>query len=92
MTSSGSTHLPQDYSLTDPQSIAKVVKHSNVVINLVGRDYETRNFKFGDVHVDGAKVIAEAAQAAGVKRLIHFSALNAEVDSPSRFLQSKVRW
>ncbi len=80
----------QDYRLTDAKSIAKAVKHSNVVINLVGRDYETRNFKFSDVHVDGARLIAEAAQEAGVKRLIHFSALNANVDSPSKFLQSKV--
>ena len=32
----------QDYSLRDPESIMKVIKHSNVVINLVGRDYETR--------------------------------------------------
>ena len=35
-------------------------------------------------------MIAEASRAAGVKRLIHFSALNADVNSPSRFLQSKV--
>ena len=32
----------KDYSLRDPESIMKVMKHSNVVINLVGRDYETR--------------------------------------------------
>lgn len=32
----------QDYSLRDPESIMKVIKHSNVVINLIGRDYETR--------------------------------------------------
>ena len=50
-----------------------------------------RNFKYRDVHVDGARVIAEASRAAGVKRLIHFSALNADANSPSRFLQSKVR-
>lgn len=38
-----SLSLPlQDYSLRDPASIMKAVKHSNVVINLVGRDYETR--------------------------------------------------
>ena len=50
-----------------------------------------RNFKFGDVHIDGARVIAEASQAAGVERLVHFSALNADKDSPSKFLQSKAR-
>ena len=35
-------------------------------------------------------MIAEASRVAGVKRLIHFSALNADANSPSRFLQSKV--
>lgn len=49
-----------------------------------------RNFKFSDVHVAGARSIAEACSAAGVKRLIHFSALGASRDSPSAFLRSKV--
>ena len=48
-----------------------------------------RNFSFRDVHVDGARAIAEAARLSGVERFIHFSALNASVDSPSKFLQSK---
>ena len=48
-----------------------------------------RNFSFGDVHIDGARAIAEAARLSGVERFIHFSALNASVDSPSKFLQSK---
>ena len=49
-----------------------------------------RNFDFNDVHVDGARLIAKAAKTAGVERLIHVSALNADVNSPSKFLQSKV--
>jgi len=43
------------------------------------------------VHNTGARVIAKAAKEAGVKRLIHVSALNASEDSPSKFLQSKVK-
>lgn len=46
------------YSLNDVESIKKAVKYSNVVVNLVGRDWETKNFKFEDVHVDGARKIA----------------------------------
>jgi len=46
------------YNLEDPASIRDAVKHSNVVINLVGRDFETKNFKFKDVHVNGAERIA----------------------------------
>ena len=48
-----------------------------------------RNFSFADIHIDGARAIAQAARLAGVKRLIHFSALNASADSASKFLQSK---
>lgn len=50
--------LFQFYSLNDINSIKKAVKYSNVVVNLVGRDWETKNFKFDDVHVEGARNIA----------------------------------
>lgn len=65
------------YYLRDEESIAKSIKYSNVVINLVGRDWETRNFKFDDVHVEGARTLARIAKKAGVERFIHLSALNA---------------
>lgn len=56
--------------------LSKAMKHSNVVINLVGRDWETKNFKFEDVNVAGARRIARIARECGVKRLVHFSSLN----------------
>ena len=34
--------VPQFYSSKDYDSIYQCVKHSNVVFNLTGRDYETR--------------------------------------------------
>lgn len=52
--------------------------------------FSYRNFSFDDIHATGARVIAKAAKEAGVKRLIHVSALNASEESPSKFLQSKV--
>lgn len=48
-----------------------------------------RNFKFNDVHVKGAKAIAEISEAAGVSRLVHVSHLNADPNSKSAFLRSK---
>lgn len=65
------------------------VRHSSIVYNLVGRNYETKNFSFNDVHVDGAARIAAAAREAGVPRLVHVSHLNASADSPSAFYRSK---
>lgn len=46
------------FDIRDEESIAKAVRYSNVVINLVGRDYETKNFKFNDVNVEGPRRIA----------------------------------
>jgi NADH dehydrogenase (ubiquinone) 1 alpha subcomplex subunit 9 len=65
------------YDLRDEESIYKAIQYSNVVINLVGRDWETRNFSFNDVHVKGARTLARLAKEAGVEKFIHVSALNA---------------
>lgn len=70
--------LFQPYHLQDEESIRKAVKYSNVVINLVGRDWETKNFKFNEVHVEGARRIARISREMGVERLIHVSALNVD--------------
>ncbi|XP_014256435.1 NADH dehydrogenase [ubiquinone] 1 alpha subcomplex subunit 9, mitochondrial-like [Cimex lectularius] len=88
--------LFQPYYLRDEESIYKCVQYSNVVINLVGRDWETKNFSFHDVHVKGARSIAKMAKKAGVETFVHVSALNAtEYPEPymlkggSKFLASK---
>lgn len=67
-----------------------------MVINCIGANYETRNFSFNDVHVEGPRLIARLARECGVKKLIHFSSLNASPDpqkvfQKSKFLTSKVR-
>uniref|UniRef100_A0A1A9UR98 NADH dehydrogenase [ubiquinone] 1 alpha subcomplex subunit 9, mitochondrial n=1 Tax=Glossina austeni TaxID=7395 RepID=A0A1A9UR98_GLOAU len=84
------------YDLRDVKAIRTACKYSNVVINLVGREYETKNFKFKDVHVDGARRIARICREMGVERLIHVSALNVDpepeshiISGGSKFLRSK---
>lgn len=90
--------LFQQFNLMDEESIRKSVKHSNVVINLIGRDWETRNFSFDDVHVEGARRLARICREMGVERFIHVSSLNASPDPEpillkegSNFLKSKYR-
>ncbi|KAJ3568111.1 hypothetical protein NP233_g5929 [Leucocoprinus birnbaumii] len=78
-----------EWDLRDEKQIAECVRHSDIVFNLVGRDYETKNFKFGDVNVDGAERIARICAEEGVPRLVHISHLNASASSPSRFYQTK---
>jgi NADH dehydrogenase (ubiquinone) 1 alpha subcomplex subunit 9 len=50
-----------------------------------------RNYKFADVHEEGARRIARIAYQAGVSRFVHMSHLNAVEDSKSRYYQSKAR-
>lgn len=47
------------YNLRDEKAIKEAMKYSNVVVNLVGSQWETKNFTFDDVHVDGARLIAK---------------------------------
>jgi NADH dehydrogenase (ubiquinone) 1 alpha subcomplex subunit 9 len=65
------------FHLRDADSIRKCIKYSNVVINLIGRDWETKNFTFHEVHVEGARRLARLCKEANVEHFIHVSALNA---------------
>lgn len=84
------------FFLSDEESCRKVMKYSNVVINLIGREWETKNYDFDAVHVKGARQIARLARESGVEKLIHFSSLNASPKPQpiwnkqgSKFLRSK---
>jgi len=81
--------VPMGWDIRDPDRIAECVRHSDVVYNLVGRDYETKNFTFNDVHVTGAQRIAEVCHANSVSRLIHVSHLDANKNSSSQLYRSK---
>ncbi|KAI5126096.1 NADH dehydrogenase [ubiquinone] 1 alpha subcomplex subunit 9, mitochondrial [Manis pentadactyla] len=70
-------------------SIQRAVKHSNVVINLVGREWETKNFDFEDVFVKIPQTIAQVSKEAGVEKFIHVSHLNADIRSSSRYMRNK---
>ena len=37
------------FRVLDDETIRKAVKHSNIVINLLGKRFETKNFSFEDV-------------------------------------------
>ncbi|PWN40506.1 putative NADH2 dehydrogenase 40K chain [Ceraceosorus guamensis] len=81
--------VPLEWDIRSDEQIEECLRHSDVVFNLTGRNYETKNFSFNDVHVSGAQRIAGVADACGVSRLIHVSHLNADKNSPSAFLRTK---
>ena len=60
--------------------------YSNVVINLIGKEWGTRNFSLQEVHVDGPARLARIAREMGVERFIHISHINAREDPQVRSL------
>jgi NADH dehydrogenase len=76
-------------SLHHEGSIAAAVAGVDAVVNLVGVLYERGSQGFADIHVDGAARVARAAKAAGVRTLVHMSALGADPASPAAYGRSK---
>lgn len=68
-----------------PQSVARAVAGSDIVINLVG----VLSGDFDAVHQDGAANVAKAAAEAGARALVHVSAIGADAQSPSAYGRSK---
>lgn len=75
--------------VTRPDQVAAAVNGADCVVNLVGILYEFGRRTFRNIHVDGAAHVAAAAKAAGVKRLVHVSAIGAARDSPALYGRTK---
>lgn len=75
--------------INNPEDVAMALKGADVAINLVGILFETGGRKFQAMHVDGARNIAQAATAAGVKQLVHVSAIGADADSKALYARTK---
>lgn len=72
------------------QSVDRAVEGSAFVVNCVGILFESGRNSFDAVQDFGGRAVAEAARAAGAK-LVHVSALGADVDSQSSYARSKGR-
>lgn len=70
--------------------LPELLRGCTAAVNLVGILNENRAGDFQRVHVELAERFLRACQAAGVPRLLHMSALNANVhEKRSRYLRSK---
>lgn len=82
--------VPMKYDPRDENSIKAAMAKANVVINLIGREYETRNYSFEEVNHFMAEQLAGIAQEhGGIMRFIQVSCLGASSSSPSRMLRAK---
>ncbi|KAG9245861.1 putative NADH-ubiquinone oxidoreductase 39 kDa subunit [Calycina marina] len=80
-----------EYDIRNTQSLEESVRHSDVVYNLVGREYPTKNFDLEDVHVEGTERIADAVAKYDIDRFIQVSSYNADPNSSSEFFSTKGR-
>jgi uncharacterized protein YbjT (DUF2867 family) len=71
--------------VTDAESVRRAVGDSFAVINLVG----ILKGSFHDIHVTGARNVAEAAREAGAEALVHVSAIGADPKSQSAYGRTK---
>lgn len=94
------------FSGRDEDTIWESVQHSDIVVNMIGKHFETKhavptrrsdgtlsrvNYNFEEVHVDIPKRIAAVSKAAGVKAFVHLSSLSACASSVSQWSQSKAK-
>uniref|UniRef100_A0A803PGG9 ABC-type xenobiotic transporter n=1 Tax=Cannabis sativa TaxID=3483 RepID=A0A803PGG9_CANSA len=82
--------VPMKYNPRDESSVKAVMAKANVVVNLIGKDYETRNYSFEEVNHHMAEQLATIAKEhGGIVRFLQVSCLGSSASSPSRLLRAK---
>ncbi|WP_439518277.1 complex I NDUFA9 subunit family protein [Hydrogenophaga sp.] len=74
----------------DPAQLLALMEGHDAVVNLVAILHGSEA-AFEKVHVELPLALAEACTSAGVRRLVHISALGVSLDAPSRYQRSKAR-
>jgi NADH dehydrogenase len=81
--------VPLRAPLQQPEAVRAALRGSDAAVNLAGILHQSGRQRFAGVHVEGARLIAEAAAAEGIERLLHLSALGASETSPAAYARSK---
>jgi uncharacterized protein YbjT (DUF2867 family) len=76
-------------SLHDEARLRAALEHVDAVVNLAGILAERGARTFEAVHHQGPALLGRLAKAAGVKHVVHVSALAADPASPSAYARSK---
>ena len=76
-------------NVRNPASVARALAGAEACVNLVGVLWESGRQKFQSIHMMGARNVAKAAADAGVKHLVHVSAIGADVDAVAKYARTK---
>jgi uncharacterized protein YbjT (DUF2867 family) len=79
-----------EVNIHDPVALATLVAGHDAVVNLIAILHGDEA-AYERAHVEFPQKLAAACQQAGVKRLVHVSALGAAADGPSMYQRSKAR-
>ena len=79
-----------EIDLNDSAALAALVAGHDAVVNLIAILHGSEE-AFQKVHVQWPLTLMRACKAAGVRRVVHISALGAATDSASRYQRSKAR-
>ena len=81
--------VPMRVDLRDEGLVQDAVRGADAVVNLVGILFERGRQTFVEIQARGPGRIARAAVAAGVKRMVHVSAIGADPTSPALYGRTK---
>ena len=78
-------------NIFNPEDVKQVLKDCDFAINLVGILYETRKQKFDQIHSQFSHLLSNLCSEAGIKNLVHISALGVKEKHTSLYMQSKLQ-
>jgi len=84
----GQIHLFKG-NVHDDESVAQALNGADTAINLTGVLFGHGEQSFEAIHVDAARRIGRLAREAGVKSLVHISAIGADPNAEAHYAQSK---
>jgi uncharacterized protein YbjT (DUF2867 family) len=70
-------------------TVAPALAGAEAVVNTVGHYVERGDASFEAIHGEGARHVAEAAAAAGLRRLVHISGIGADPASDSPYVRAR---
>ena len=81
--------VPVQANLRYPESVRAAVEGVDAVVNCVGVLVSRGPQSFSAIHAAGAGEVAAAAAGAGVRQLVHISAIGADAESTAAYARSK---
>jgi uncharacterized protein YbjT (DUF2867 family) len=76
-------------NILDDARLAAAIAGADTVINLAGILYESGRQRFAAVHASAPGRLGALAKAAGVRHLVHISAIGADSGSPAAYARTK---